>query len=230
MNVHSKQNPSPSDWALFPLTGKTFSFDIELSSTECGCNAALYMVSMKGQTGYCDANNVGGKWCNELDIMEANKHSIHITPHCCCSRACNGNDGSMCLSGPQSSYTVCDQWGIGGGFGGGHGVGFDSANSYGAGGQFLIDATKKYNYAITFGSNRWDVNLSQEGRKAHLAITNSNYINRMNAYLSEGMAFVFSLWSSSDMTWMDGGEAGCHAPESCNLAAAHATWSNFKIN
>ena len=56
----STQQPKPSDWALFYLLGKKFSFNVNIASAGCGCNAALYLVSMGGQPGYCDANFVGG--------------------------------------------------------------------------------------------------------------------------------------------------------------------------
>ena len=39
----------------------------------------------KGQDGdfYCDANDVGGNWCPEMDIMEANMFGWRTTPHKC---------------------------------------------------------------------------------------------------------------------------------------------------
>lgn len=59
-------------------------FDTNLAHSECGCVLAMYMVSMparnsdgsynsgeKGQY-YCDANEVGGTFCPEYDIIETN--------------------------------------------------------------------------------------------------------------------------------------------------------------
>jgi len=65
------------------LLGGSISYDVNLYQATCSCNAALYLVSMpaKNRAGdysagrgdyYCDANDVGGSWCGELDIMEAN--------------------------------------------------------------------------------------------------------------------------------------------------------------
>lgn len=52
---------------------------MDLKGAGCGCNAALYLVSMKyswekGQCDdyYCDAVSVCGLKCAEIDLMEAN--------------------------------------------------------------------------------------------------------------------------------------------------------------
>ena len=70
---------------------------------ECGCIAAFYTVSMpaKDSSGnytagddglwYCDANQVGGTYCPEFDIMEANKYAYQTTPHSCNSPSSTGH-------------------------------------------------------------------------------------------------------------------------------------------
>mmetsp|Transcript_11269 Transcript_11269/g.7803 ORF Transcript_11269/g.7803 Transcript_11269/m.7803 type:complete len:113 (+) Transcript_11269:253-591(+) len=80
---------------MYNLKGKTVAFDVDISSVGCSCNAAFYMVTMPGYTSwgspdpsaggdyYCDANQVGGVWCWEMDIMEANKYVSQTTPHNC---------------------------------------------------------------------------------------------------------------------------------------------------
>ena len=77
------------------LKNATVEYDIDLSNHECGCIAAFYTVSMPGKNpdgtlwmdtdgfGYCDANQVDGNWCPEMDIMEANKYAWASTPHTC---------------------------------------------------------------------------------------------------------------------------------------------------
>ena len=66
------------------LLGGSVEYDVDLSTRNCGCIAAFYLVSMPGkkQDGtywntdgyyYCDANQVGGNYCPEFDIMEANQ-------------------------------------------------------------------------------------------------------------------------------------------------------------
>lgn len=63
----------------YKLAGKTLSMTLDLSSAECGCNAAIYLVGMpqlekRGDCdGYCDANAVCGVGCGEIDLVEANK-------------------------------------------------------------------------------------------------------------------------------------------------------------
>lgn len=69
---------SSSQYQMFTLMGNEFTFDVELSTLECGLNGALYFVKMDASggdseagaeygTGYCDAQCardlkfVGGK-------------------------------------------------------------------------------------------------------------------------------------------------------------------------
>lgn len=228
---------SSTNWALFNFVGKTLTFTVDLSATTCGCNAAVYMVSMGGLSGYCDANSVGGVACPEMDLLEANTNGIHVTPHCCCSSgSCTGNQGSACLSGTQGSYSFCDQWGIAYGNGGSSGTwGNFGTNAYGPGSGYTINTQQPFTYSISFPTDSNGLlsamitSLSQNGRT--VALTNNlplSYIQAMTHPLQAGMALVFSLWSSSDMTWLDGGSGGCSAPEYCSLPLSrNVVFSNF---
>ena len=86
--------------------GRSLSFDVDLSSTGCGCNMAVYTAQLRQNPSpgtcpepYCDANAVCGARCDEIDLMEASTHAFHSVAH----HATDGN-------------------GQGGGIGGSHGV------------------------------------------------------------------------------------------------------------
>ena len=80
-------NGGPNDYFTPNLLGGSIDYDVDLSQMECGCVAAFYTVKMPakdyngnpiaGDDGkyYCDANQVGGTYCPEFDIMEANKYA-----------------------------------------------------------------------------------------------------------------------------------------------------------
>ena len=104
-------NASPENFFKPNLLGGSVEFDVDLSQMECGCIAAFYTVSMPakdwngnytpGEDGfyYCDANQVGGTYCPEFDIMEANKYAMQVTPHYCDSPTDKGHYNSCNRSG-----------------------------------------------------------------------------------------------------------------------------------
>lgn len=71
------------------LVGGSLEYDVDVSQVGCGCISALYTVLMPGKDNnedpfqYCDGNQVGGYWCPEFDIQEANKYAFHTTLHSC---------------------------------------------------------------------------------------------------------------------------------------------------
>jgi len=82
-------------YAHIDLRGKTLRFTVDVSRVPCSCNAALYLVSMPFPNGgYCDIQTQPS--CTELDLFEANSHSIQATVH---TRRGYGGDGT------------CNQWG-----------------------------------------------------------------------------------------------------------------------
>jgi len=101
----------PSNFYSPNVNGGFWEYDVDLSTSGCSCNAAFYLVSMPGKDWngnpdpsqghdyYCDANQVGGVWCPEFDIMEANTYAWHSTPHKCDSP----ND--------KGHYSNCDRGG-----------------------------------------------------------------------------------------------------------------------
>jgi len=77
------------------LLGGFIEYDMLLNDSNCGCVAAFYTVLMPGRKEngqydpsengmfYCDANKVGGNYCPEFDLMEANLYAFQTTPHSC---------------------------------------------------------------------------------------------------------------------------------------------------
>ena len=73
------------------MLGGYIEYDVDLSSVGCGCVTAFYGVLMPGLDKdeqddpfqYCDANQVGGSYCPEFDIMEANMYGFRGTSHKC---------------------------------------------------------------------------------------------------------------------------------------------------
>jgi len=121
------------DYEMLKLTGKEFTFDVDVSKLPCGMNGALYLSEMEKDggrsslnkagaaygTGYCDAQcyvapwvngvgNIGNKGicCNEMDIWEANARTTQIAPHTCSKPSlftCTGDDCGV--------DGLCDEWG-----------------------------------------------------------------------------------------------------------------------
>ncbi|KAJ8114150.1 hypothetical protein OPT61_g3903 [Boeremia exigua] len=123
------------NYEMLKLTGKEFTFDVDVSKLPCGTNGALYLSEMRADggrsnlnpggasvgTGYCDAqcfvtpwvNGVGnvdaaGVCCNEMDIWEANSRSTQIAPHTCSKPSLFKCQGAEC-----QFNGLCDKNGCG---------------------------------------------------------------------------------------------------------------------
>jgi hypothetical protein len=189
-----------TDYMRANLLGKTLRFSTDLTGAGCGCNAAFYLTSMGHNSHvsdcfdyYCDANNVCGQSCAEIDLMEANQHAWHSTLH-----------------------TKTDSDGAASGFGGG-GSGWNGPRNwtekeYGIGGS-CIDTAKPFDVAVAFPIDRhgvlvaMQVSLSQKGQKCKLQARVDNYASGMKELthaLLEGMTPIVSYWADDDMLWMDG--------------------------
>eukprot|EP00727_Mastigamoeba_balamuthi_P010503 m51a1_g6075 hypothetical protein (1598) ;mRNA; f:293404-300521 len=212
----------PNIFHDFPLLGASFNFTVDLSTVHCGCNAALYTVSMPGfnpdgtanpsQSGdyYCDANQVGGVWCPEVDLMEANQYSFAATLHQCIK--------------PQGKYFAsCDKSGCGKNFGAMEGA-------YGPGAQYKIDTTKPFVAAFEFHQtngqlSNWIVRLSQGTHSvaADFSDCGAEYLHAMTDPLKAGMTVALSHWGDGAMEWLD--KDRCHTP--CDKSG-HVSVSNFQ--
>jgi len=184
-------------WGL-KLLGRTLKFTTDISGAGCGCNAALYLTSLKQNPEistcndyYCDANQVCGVSCAEVDIMEANKRAWHSTLH-----------------------SAQDHSGKGGGFGGGSGWNGPrdfNAQQYGPGGS-CIDTSMPFNVEVSFPVDAggqlqaMKVTLTQTGKSCPLGIDLDGYAGMAEIHdaLDKGMTPIISYWKSGDMLWMDG--------------------------
>eukprot|EP00056_Hartaetosiga_gracilis_P015884 m.242481 g.242481 ORF g.242481 m.242481 type:complete len:307 (+) comp34102_c0_seq1:18-938(+) len=198
---HPHSSPNSSDFLQFDLVGKTLNVTVDLNGASCGCNAAMYLVSMPSSKPgansdwYCDANNVGGNSCPEIDLIEANEHALFTTMHHC--------------DKPYSSST-CAHGGYGARFG--HGKS-DLGNSS----SFSIDTRRPFIFSTSFyntqtkdnsnNSNNTEeklscaVSLYQDGSLRTQQVIDK--VSNIADPLSTGMVMVFSFWGSSSMGWLD---------------------------
>eukprot|EP01013_Petalomonas_cantuscygni_P002221 TRINITY_DN12258_c0_g1_i1.p1 TRINITY_DN12258_c0_g1~~TRINITY_DN12258_c0_g1_i1.p1 ORF type:complete len:290 (+),score=30.92 TRINITY_DN12258_c0_g1_i1:91-960(+) len=217
---------SKSDFFVFRPTGHRFSVTVDMRGAGCGCNMAMYLVSMPsakpGQNHdyYCDANGVGGNWCPEFDLMEANVHGLHSTAH-----KCDTPWGpSTCVRGSSGSV----------GFGQG-------ATDYGPNDEpvstdpFTVDTSRPIRYSAAFGP--------APARRTEVTLQNVPFRSKTNASASvtkiipttsvmasafdDGMVLVVSYWASPNMHWLD--HPPCPAgPEPMNCPS-HVTVSDIRI-
>jgi len=222
----------PTTYAAFDLLDKTFTYTTDMSNADCGCNGALYLVSMaqnkeESECGdyYCDANSVCGVRCSEIDIQEGNKHSWHSTLH-------DAQDGA----------------GAGAGYGGGgdewNGPRDFTSEQYGPGGN-TIDTTMPFQVSVSFPTDSsgqlsaMNMKLEQDGKSLEFGVDEYTYngqsgFTELTASLSAGMTPTFSYWCSDDMLWMDGaGQDGLgpcpNAPEDGSKCGDTVSFYDFKI-
>ncbi|CAK0811444.1 unnamed protein product, partial [Prorocentrum cordatum] len=215
-----------ADYVAMKLLGKTLRYTVDMAGAGCGCNAALYLTSLhqndqesECEDYYCDANNVCGESCAEIDIQEANQYAWHSTLH-----------------------TMTDHSGVGGGLGGGDG--WDgprdwSVSEYGPGAS-CIDTARPVKVAASFpadGSSlqAMEVELSQEGTSCTLGVRLDQYdgMQELAQALAAGMTPIVSYWSADDMTWMDGKGADGQGPCGVDRAAdcaEHVRFYDFSIS
>lgn len=225
---------SASNYHNFTLLGRELSYDIDLSKVGCSCNAALFFVSSVGygKNGsaargdnapyYCDANNIGGVWCWEMDSVESNKWATQSTPHTCdapdngyissCDRTgCDGDrtrlnsfsvdPGAMC----PSSYCR-----------------IDTRHPFRIHQRYETDSTSTKLIGIT------NIIVQGSGALEWSVCPNALYLEQMSGPLSK-MRMVFQLWGevAGGMSWLDG-KVGCSG--ACNTNNATVTFSNIEIS
>ena len=115
-------------------------YDADLSGVSCGCISAIYSILMPAADNnsdpfkYCDANKVGGYWCPEFDLMEANRHAFKAIGHKCDDPDTTGVY-SNCDRGGKCTLDVL--------------VGL-ARYAYGAGSDFNIDTTLPFHVKTEF--------------------------------------------------------------------------------
>ena len=187
------------------LLGKTLSYTVDLAADPshpvgCACNAAFYMTEMPaigsdqkpvgGGAGdfYCDANDVGGEWCVEMDIMEANTAAMSVTPH-------------KCDAPTGHHYTKCDK--------GGCSVNTykESPKNFGPGSNHTINSLQPFSVSTSFGAGtaadkpaltNVTTVLSQAGRSFVLHHTDAKcgakYLESMTDAFQDGMVVIFGAY------------------------------------
>ena len=178
------------------LLGGSVEWDADLSQHECGCINTFYTVSMpaKDWNGnysggdpfhYCDANGVGGDWCPEFDLMEANKYAFQTTPHHC--------DGPN----DKGHYSSCDT-------GGSAHNSVDQALSFGPG--QTIDTNRPIHVKVEVtvdgsgSANQVITTISQDGNQQQMINSDAGYLSQMNDALT-AQVFVISNWQG-DAGWL----------------------------
>lgn len=196
-----------STYSALNLLNKRISWTTNLAAATCGCNAAFYLASLAQnpeESGckdfYCDANDVCGVRCSEIDLQEANRHAFHSVLHM-------ANDGS----------------GMGTGYGGG-GAGWNNVRDwtkeeYGPHAS-CIDTTQPFQVEVSFPTeNRggkmllraMTTKVSQNGCTLEASVETASYSFNgqgsdveLTEALEAGMTPIVSYWSAPDMQWMDG--------------------------
>jgi len=193
-----------SEYMKVNWMGKRLSFTVDLSEVGCGCNAALYMVSMSYsyEAGgcsdyYCDAVSVCDMQCAEIDLMEANNRAFHTTLH-------DGQHpwdpkvgcGGAGYTAAGEAWTGPRDW---------------SKEQYGPGAD-CIDTRKPFEASFDFEvhEDEWklkslNVFLTQDGCQIHASTQRfGNMFDILTHRLNEGMTLVISYWSDPGMLWLDG--------------------------
>lgn len=153
--------------------------------------------------GYCDANQVGGNYCPEFDLMEANKWSWATTPHKCDAPTSTGFFQN-CDRGGTCQQNITDKL---------------ARNGYGPGASYTIDTTKPFHTKIAFNADAsgrfssYTTTMTQNG-KTQTMTGDCSYLNYMSNDIGHGMAFVISNWGGdASWLWHDRCSGSCNWPE-----------------
>jgi len=225
----------PDGLSELQLLGKMLSFTVDLSKVGCACNLALYLISSPGRDWlgkpdpgekrgdqppyYCDANKVGGQWCPELDIMQANNHVFQATLHKC-DAPVNGHYQSCDRGGCEESTRLIN------------------GTVYGPGSKYTIDTTKPFEVRTefyegvgTFTGMRTTLLQGKQRLVLRHGSCKTSYFAKMSDAMAGGMSLRVSYWGDKAQTmgWMD--TPPCDKHTSCSASnAGAATISNMAMS
>ena len=195
---------TPDIYVEYKLTNATISFNVDISTISCSCNAAIYFVSAPGyfpngtldptNNYYCGAND-GADLCWEMDLMESNIYATQITPHQCDNPPggyIDKCDGRGCYT---NSYLV-DENGM-------------CPNSE----KCKINTLMPYKQSVYFGADIIHTKIEQgDNNRFEFDVCgqNKSYVGSMSQAYEYGMVMVMSYWGDDyqRMTWLDG-MTGC---------------------
>ena len=208
------------------LMAQPLVFTLDLSGVPCGCLACVYLVAMKDPSeagpNYCDmAENLAPGYeegtCTELDILEANNNAMQTAIHTETggsfgSGRCDKNGCFARVGGPTAPSEEQGKYG--------RGKTIDSMRPFQV--STAVDAEGAMTITLSQGSatavsfDRRMAGNPQGGGVPRDALAATR--------AAQGkLALVVSMWSSGDMSWLDG---GC---SSCSLDSAHFTISDVLV-
>ena len=214
--VYLSNSPTldPNNFYKPALLGGTVEYDVDMSSIECGCIAAFYLVRTpaKGWGGsldktdgfyYCDANQVGGEYCPEFDIMEANKWAYQTTTHSC--NAPQDGHYDYCNRGGTCVTNTVEQWN------------HQGIHNYGPGSQYKINTEQEFHVKLEFKTNggqfsAFETTLTQGSNSVSIGCNDQGANQGMTGDLDD-MAFAISNWSGdASWLWKDACGGSCGSP------------------
>jgi len=132
-----------------------------------------------------------------MDLFEANRHAIQITPHQC-TGGTSGCDAGGCAKNTQSLGTTA----------------FGPATTYTI--NSLQTFTVKISFAASGGTLTGITSVISQGAKSitltHGSECGSTYLATVGTAISAGMVPTFSVWSGS-MSWLDSPACSSDTPE-----------------
>jgi len=223
-----------NEYAAFSLLGQTLRYTTDISGASCGCNAALYLASLRQNVEasncsdyYCDANSICGVACAEIDIQEANRHAWYSTLHVYDDKGGSGGGYGAGTGGPRRDWNSSDY----------------------APGSNCVDTSRPFEVTASFPMDAsgaleaLEVRLSQDGRSCALSTRIGEYafggrdgLAELSRALAAGMTPVVSYWSSKDMLWMDGlgsdnqGPCAQDEPRRCEDSVSFSSFSVESIS